>query len=667
VAQDGSRITFLRSRAGDDPVNCLWAIDVEGFVERLVADPRALDDAHGDLPPEERARRERAREGAGGIVAYGSDPQLRKAAFALAGELYVVDLVHRGVRRLETAGAVIDPRPDPTGARVAYVSDGQVRVVDLDGGRDAAITPEEPARAGGRSDVTWGLAEFVAAEEMGRSRGYWWSPEGDQLVVARVDNSPVGRWHISDPADPGGEPAVVRYPAAGTANAEVSVHVFGLGGSSVAVEWNREAFPYLAKVSWAPGSPLTVVVQSREQRTLQVLVVDPVSGTTDVRHEERDEAWVDLVPGVPQWTPDGKLVTTGYVDDVRRVLVDGVPVSPPGVQVTGVIDVTNAVVYSASDEPTESHVWSGATRLSDGEGVHGAVPGGDVVIVGTSTMQGSSVDVRRAGGTVLGHIQSLAEDPQLDPNVTFLRLGPRELRAGLVLPRGADPDARLPVLLDPYGGPGHRRVMRSRNAWLEHQWLADQGFAVLVADGRGTGGRGRRWDRALHRDLAGPPLDDQVDALMAAADEFPILDRDRVAIRGWSFGGFLAALAVLRRPDVFHAAVAGAPVTEWRLYDTHYTERYLGLPSEEPDAYRRSSLLDDAEKLSRPLLLIHGLADDNVVFAHTLRLSRALFEAGRDHRVVPLSGITHMTPQEVVAENLLLLQVRFLKEALASP
>jgi dipeptidyl-peptidase-4 len=166
-------------------------------------------------------------------------------------------------------------------------------------------------------------------------------------------------------------------------------------------------------------------------------------------------------------------------------------------------------------------------------------------------------------------------------------------------------------------------------------------------------------------DLATAPLEDQVDGLHAVAADHPDLDLTRVVIRGWSFGGYLAALAVLRRPDVFHVAVAGAPVTEWRLYDTHYTERFLGHPDDAPDAYKRSSLLPHAASLERPLLLIHGLADDNVVAAHTLQLSSALLAAGRAHTVLPLSGVTHMTPQEVVAENLLLLQVAFLQEALA--
>ena len=220
------------------------------------------------------------------------------------------------------------------------------------------------------------------------------------------------------------------------------------------------------------------------------------------------------------------------------------------------------------------------------------------------------------------------------------------------------------MLLDPYGGPHAQRVVANRAAYLSSQWFADQGYAVVVTDGRGTPGRGSEWERSVRHDLAGPVLEDQIDALHAAAERHPDLDLGRVAIRGWSAGGYLAALAVLRRPDVFHAAIAGAPVTEWRLYDTHYTERYLGNPNRNPAPYDRTSLLTDAAKLERPLLMVHGLADDNVVAAHTLQLSSALLAAGRPHQVLPLSGVTHMTPQEVVAEHLLLHQLDFLRRSL---
>jgi dipeptidyl-peptidase 4 len=330
-----------------------------------------------------------------------------------------------------------------------------------------------------------------------------------------------------------------------------------------------------------------------------------------------------------------------------------------------------AVLVAASEEPTEVHLWrvvpgDPAERLTGEPGHHGAVAAGEVTVLTSATLDrdGATITVHRAGrpAAVIG---SRAETPAVRPRPRLLRAGRRELRAALLLPEGPF-QPPLPVLLDPYGGPHHRQVLAARERFLVAQWFADQGFAVLVADGRGTPGRGPAWERAVHRDLAGPALDDQVEALHAVAAEHPELDLGRVAIRGWSFGGYLAALAVLRRPDVFHAAVAGAPVADWRLYDTHYTERYLGHPDRDPDAYRRSSLLDEDAWASppRPLLLVHGMADDNVVAAHTLRLSGLLLAAGRPHSVLPLSGVTHMAVQEAVAENLLHLQLRFLKDAL---
>ena len=275
--------------------------------------------------------------------------------------------------------------------------------------------------------------------------------------------------------------------------------------------------------------------------------------------------------------------------------------------------------------------------------------------------------VRRASvlrdGEAVAEIRSLAESPMLEARPRFEVVGSRKIQIALFTPDGREPDGPLPVLADPYGGPHFSKVIKAQRALLEPQWLADQGFAVLVADGRGTPGRGVAWEHAVYRDFAGPVLEDQVDALHAAAERFDFLDLARVGIRGWSFGGYLAAMAVLRRPDVFHAAVAGAPVTDQSLYDTAYTERYLGNPQDEPDTYRRNSIVEDAPNLVRPLLLIHGLADDNVFVANTLRLTRALTESGRPHAVVPLSGITHMATEESVAENLLLLQVRFFRQA----
>jgi dipeptidyl-peptidase-4 len=231
-------------------------------------------------------------------------------------------------------------------------------------------------------------------------------------------------------------------------------------------------------------------------------------------------------------------------------------------------------------------------------------------------------------------------------------------------PSGREPEAPLSVLLDPYGGPHFGRVVRAQRPLLESQWLADQGFAVLVIDGRGTPYRGVSWEQSVHRSYLDHALEDQVDGLQAAAARYPFLDLSRVAIRGWSYGGYLTLGALLRRPDVFHAGISGAPVTDMRLYDTHYTERYLGMPDTDADAYANADLIPDASNLRGELLLIHGLADDNVYAAHSLRMSKALMEAGRPHAFIPLSGITHRPTDPAAAEAMLQIEVDFLRRAL---
>ncbi|MGH3611356.1 MAG: prolyl oligopeptidase family serine peptidase [Pseudonocardia sp.] len=667
ISPDGDRVVFLRSRGGTVPVTCLWTLDLATGEERLVADPHELDHTVEDLPPEERARRERSREQAGGIVGYATDRQVRMAAFTLSGQLYVTGLTAGPApRRLDSPGAVIDPRPDPSGSSIAYVSGGALHVHTLlPGITEVLATPET-------GTVTYGLADFVAAEEMGRMRGYWWSPDGHALIVARVDDDPVRRWHIADPANPERTPTVVAYPAAGTPNARVSLEIIGLDGMHTPVRWDARRDEYLARVVWDTHD-LLIVVQPRDQRALRTLRVDVATGATALLHEATDTAWVDIVPGVPAHTAGGALVTVADLDGARRLMVGGEPMTPSTLQVRAVLDVDDdTVLISASEDPTTVGVWSagpdGLVCHTPAPGVHsGRLAGGTLVRTRQSLdTDGTATTVRRAGGSELT-ITSLAEPPGLVPRVQLVAAGELGLRTAMLLPSWHRPGTLLPVLMDPYGGPHAQRVLAARGTHLTSQWFAEQGFAVVVVDGRGTPGRGPEFERAVAGDLAAPVLADQVDALHAVAARNPELDLTRVGIRGWSFGGYLAALAVLRRPDVFHAAVAGAPVTDWALYDTHYTERYLGHPDEQPQIYARSSLIADAPALTRPLLLVHGLADDNVVAAHTLRLSSALVAAGRPHSVLPLSGVTHMTPQEVVAENLLLLQVRFLRDALGVP
>jgi dipeptidyl-peptidase-4 len=681
ISPSGDRVAFLRSRGGDDPETCLWVLDVSTGQERLVADAGALGASLAGETEQEKARRERVREQAVGIVAFACDSAHSLAAFTLAGQVWVADLEPGGrpPRALPARPGAFDPRPDPAGRRVAYVCDGSVRVVTLDTGEDALLIGPD-----GESGLTFGLAEFVAAEEMGRTRGYWWAPDGSAVLVARVDETQVPRWHIADPANPGRAPAEVAYPAAGTANADVSLVLAGLDGTTVPVEWDRAAFPYLVTVNWHGTDPL-IVVQARDQHRMRLLSADPARGTAAVLREDTDDHWVDIVPGIPGMTGDGRIVWAADAEGAKRLLVaapedlkDGTaaPVTPPGLQVRAVLDTDgNTVLFSASPggDPTAVGLWrygpEGLAPEAAEKGVcAGRRAGGTTVLLSRSLgTPGVTVTVRteqRPGEPV--PIVSLAESPALPtPRPDLFTAGGREIRTALLLPSWHEPGSgKLPVLMDPYGGPGMQRVVAAQSAFASPQWFAEQGFAVVVADGRGTPGRGPEWDRAVAGDLAGPVLEDQVTALEAAAARCADLDTGKVAIRGWSFGGFLAALAVLRRPDKFHAAVAGAPVTDWRLYDTHYTERYLGHPAENGAAYERCSLLGDAGKLDRPLLLIHGLADDNVVAAHTLRLSALLLAAGRPHSVLPLPGVTHMTPQEEVAEHLLTFEVDFLRRAL---
>ncbi|GGT28966.1 DPP IV N-terminal domain-containing protein [Nonomuraea spiralis] len=663
ISPDGGRVVFLRTKSGTDPVTCLWELDTETHVERLVVDPRALHADEEDLPPEERARRERSREAAGGVVAYGADSALTRAAFALSGGLYVVELASGETRRLETPGAVIDPRLSPDGRQVAYVTGGALYVQDLASGHGLVLaTPESPT-------VTYGLAEFIAAEEMDRMRGYWWSPSSDALLVERADEEPVDTWYIADPANPSRPANAQRYPSAGTPNARTELFVLGLDGSRVAVPYAEE---YLTTAAWDDHA-LSIVTLTRDQKTMRLFSVDPATGVSTLVREDADPAWVDIVTGVPAHLDDGSLVWVATSEGGHRLFVGDRAVTPPTLQVRSVLDVDHdSVLFSASGgDPTDIHLWTwdghSLLPVSTRSGVFSGRMSGGVGVLSEQSLDAEGVSttvVRRDGMAVA--IPSYAERPGLDLRVSLGRSGRRELATAVVLPSWYEQGSgRLPVLMDPYGGPHAQRVLNRRGAFLESQWFAEQGFAVIVADGRGTPGRGPDFERAVLGDLATPALEDQIDALQGVAEQYPDdLDLSRVAIRGWSFGGFLAALAVLRRPDVFHAAVAGAPVTDWRLYDTCYTERYLGHPDEQPEVYDNSSLFADAAKLERPLLLVHGLADDNVVAAHTLRLSSALLAAGRQHSVLPLSGVTHMTPQEVVAENLLLLQVDFLKKSL---
>jgi dipeptidyl-peptidase-4 len=546
-------------------------------------------------------------------------------------------------------------------------------------------------------------------------------------LVTRVDEAHVTSWWIADPAHPDRPPNEIRYPAAGSANAQVDLLLVDLNGDRRTIAWDDDGrYEYLANVIWSKNYDPLIVRQTRDQREVSIAALDTESFGLQEQRRITDDIWVELIPSSPTVSEHGMLTiedlsapatALDLTDPGRRaLLIDGKPRTDHSINVRSIVGVVGShVVITAWTEPTEIHLFLvGLTddepprQLTSNPGVHGAVlgrrdgPAGDkdnqlpmvvtsarpaadgvevairpLTLPGVAEEESNVADddddensalLRRPSAPGLGAPLRFIEDESLRPPITaaplFCQLGADRLESALFLPTGFQGDRELPVLLDPYGGPHAQRVLKTQTSHLVSQWFADQGFAVLVTDGRGTPGRGPEWERQVWGDLAAPVLEDQLAALDAAAEEFDVLDLGRVAIRGWSFGGYLAALAAIRRPDRFHAAIAGAPVTTWRLYDTHYTERYLGRPDLHPRHYDITDLTAEAADLARPLLLIHGLADDNVVAAHTLQLSTALLGAAVPHQVLPLSGVTHMTPQEAVAENLLWLQLNFIQDAL---
>lgn len=682
VGGDGAEVLFLRSKAEMDPVLCLWSMDIASGDERLVVDPASLSMAPGEVPPDELARRERARESANGIVSYSLSDDSSQVCFALDGSLLVANIGTGDVSMPQTQGSVFDPRFSPDGSVVSYLSDQTLRAVELVNDHDRLVagsdltSPDSDLEIStNRANIRWGAAEFVAAEEMGRSRGYWWAPDSQSLIVARVDESPVDSWWISDPAHPHTGANEIRYPAAGTNNADVQLwHIQAADEDAepVRVHWDDDgAYEYLADVLWSDSEPLSsplVVRQTRDQRKTSIATIDLDSGCVTDCHIISNDVWVELIPGSPAIHELGLITIEDLNEtDQRALCLDGQVLTDSSLQVRAVIGTeANVVTFTASPQSTEVHIYQldlntgEQSKLTDEPGVHGGSLSGGKLIV-SSSVPGSPGTTTSIDGRP---IASLATTPPMDAAPSFFTFGERKLATAVFLPSNHDGQTPLPVLLDPYGGPHAQRVLKTHNPHLVSRWFAEQGFAVIVTDGRGTPGRGPLFEREVWGDLAAPVLEDQLDALDAAADHFRFLDLQRVGIRGWSFGGYLAALAAIRAPDRIHAAIAGAPVTTWRLYDTHYTERYLGHPDTYPNHYAQTDLISEAENLNRPLLLIHGLADDNVVAAHTLQLSTAFLVAGRAHQVLPLSGVTHMTPQVAVAQNLLELQLTFLKEHL---
>ena len=665
ITPDGKAVVFLRGGARD-PVLRLYEFTIADATLREILTPeKLLQGAEEKLTAEERSRRERERQSLRGFTNFQLSKDGGKLLVSLSSKLYVITRSDSRVTELP-GSSWSDPHFSPDGRAVAAVSGGEVHVIDLEANKDIALT------SGATESLQHGVAEFVAQEEMDRHEGFWWSPDSQSIVYQETDNSGVESRFIADPLHPETPPAKNFYPRAGTANARVRLGLVArTGGATRWVEWDREKYPYLGRVAWKEAAaPLCIIVQNRAQQEELVLAVDPNTGATRELLREKDAAWLNLDhKPMPVWLKDGRqfLWTTERNGAWQAELhsADGAlvrAITPIDFQLDEFIDVNEAdrsIVVSGGPDSRERHLFrfplepkSESRQLTKEKGRHDAVFGDakEQFLHRFDLIDGRAgwEVLRLSDGNKICALPSVAERPSSLPNVELTRTeGPRAMDAAIVRPRNFKKGNRYPVILDVYAGPGHKQVLAQPDRYMIDQWMADRDYIVVAVDGRGTPGHGREWERAIRANLINVALADQIAGLEALAKREPAMDLKRVGVVGWSFGGYFSAMAVMQKPEVFRCAVAGAPVVTWENYDTHYTERYLGLPSENAEGYRASNVLTYAPELRQPLLLIHGLTDDNVYFQHSLQLSEALFQAGKAFNFLPLLG-THMVSEPLL-------------------
>ena len=680
VTADGSRVLFLRSEA-KSAVQTLFSLDTaSGVVKEILRPETLLKGTAQDLSDAEKARLERQRISARGFTGFTLSKDGHKVVVVLSGRPYVVELASGNVTAVHADDA-IDPKLSPDATQLAYVKGGDLYVTALASGAEHRVT------TGATATLTQGLAEFVAQEEMSRFSGYVWSPDSKQLGFEVVDASHVEELHLMDLLHPEKPVVPSRYPRAGKANVQARFAVVPVaGGKPTFVPWDQKAYPYLTRMQGTEEGGLVLGVMNRHQTEEQLLRLEPKSGQTRVLLTEKDDAWLNLEQAYPLFLPKGagflwrternggpelelrnsdgtrkaswvapavnadELV--GYDAEEGTLYFTAQPTAPTSVLMRAKLGETPTLVFPGGKGP----VFESASLSKTG---------GILVVTTASLTQPRRIEVFHRDGGRVATLPSVSAAVPFTPTAELRKVGEGEgYWAYVIRPHHAVKGQKLPVIVEVYGGPTHQLVQASMESHTLGQWLADQGFLVVGFDNRGTPGRGRAWQRSVKGSFGNLLLEDQVNALHALAKEVPELDLSRVGIEGWSFGGYLSGLAALKRPDVYKAAVAGAPVVDWRDYDTFYTERYLGLPQENAKGYDESSLLTYAPNLTSALLLIHGTSDDNVFFMHSVKLSDALFRAGRPHEFLPLTGLTHMVPDPVVMERQWQRVVAFFKEKL---
>lgn len=662
ISPDGKLVTWLRGSEDDALRLDLWAAPVAGGAAFRLVDSRRLAPDGEILSEAEKARRERQRiSGARGLVSYNWDSKGEAILAPLGGDLWLVPVAAPDRPRQLTATPQfeIDGRVSPAGRHVSFVRDQALWTLDLASNRETRVSPEASGA------VSWGVAEFIAQEEMDRDEGYWWAPDDSRIAFARVDETGVAMVPRVEIAADGNHVVEQRYPRAGAANAKVDLFIANPDGAGRVQVSFAEPDEYLARVDWSPdGRVLWVQTQNRGQNRLALHAVDPRTGEARLAHVLTDPTWVNLTDDFRPLSDGGFIISEEGPEPEARVRrlarytpqPDGrlarrwlTPGDVPVRALSGVDEAGGKVYFTASrDAPLDVQLYAAPL---DGRAPPAAVtPGGGLWQIAMAknaksflgTFQSPDTPPRLGLFDASGRLLRWIEENRLDANHPWaahmgqrasVRFGEIEGPSGdrlhwsMLLPPDFDPNRIWPVIVYVYGGPGVQVV---QNGWGTNvdQFHAQRGYIVFRLDNRGTPHRGRDFERAIHGRFGQPEVEDQL-AGLAHLRELPFVDPARIGVWGWSYGGYMALRLATEAPDAFAAYAAGAPVTDWRLYDTHYTERYMGgLPqggpvgdrAQTPEAARaqwdRVSVLPRLERVTRPLLILHGMADDNVTFDH---------------------------------------------------
>ncbi len=673
---DGQQISFLYSEEGT-LTRELWAWDPETGQRALLVRPPDGGDTDQNVSREEAMRRERQRQRGFGVTGYAWSAEGDTLLVPVRGAVYVQ---HGASGTLQMAASgeppCIDPRLNHSGTAVAFVREGELYSLDLtrDGALPVRLTFDATPPDAGEQLVTNGQAEFVAQEEMGRSHGFWWSRDGKWLAFEQVDNSPVAAYTIVHQGEDTVESETHRYPFAGERDAAVRLGVVPVSGGEVTwlpLEGVTGGDGYLARVDWTPDGDLLVQVFSRGQQTLELRRIDPRSRASVTLIAETSADWINvhddlrIIPASEPdngyeilWSSEQSGVRQLYLCETGGRLIRQLTEGPwPVDHVVSVDDQSRTVFFAGSESPLEQHLYrvsldGGAPeRLTHEPGMHSAVLSPDhqrFVDSFHSMTAPPSIMLRSAAGAEQRRLFT-ADDPEIarlglaPPEMVTVRARDGEtLYAAIYRPPVLQPGKKFPVLINVYGGP---HVQTASNSWamtvdLRAQYLARQGFIVFKLDNRGSSRRGHAFESPIYRRMGGIEVDDQVDGVRFLGT-LPEADIERTGVYGWSYGGYLTLMCLLKAPEVFKAGVAGAPVTSWDGYDTFYTERYMQTPRSNADGYRESAAMTHAAGLQGSLLLLHGMLDENVHFRHTARLINALNEANKPYDLAVFPGERH--------------------------